>query len=171
MTRSRSLVLLVLALMTVTLCSGCGHRWAERHRAAHERAAQQRVAEAEAQIRATDAALTKAAQAKDLEKCVSGYAPDAIMFLPNAPPIHGIEAIRKVWQSMLAAQGTNVTVTPISVDVARSADLAWERVTYSADVVDKMGKTSTQTGESVVLWKKQTDGSWKIVADLSAANK
>ena len=171
MTRSRSLVLLVFALATVTLCSGCGHRWAERHRAAHERAAQQRVAEAEAQIRATDAAMTKAAQAKDLDKSVSGYAPDAIMFLPNTPPIHGIEAIRKVWQSMLAAQGTNLTITPISVDVARSADLAWERATYSADVIDKKGKTTTQTGDYVLLWKKQTDGSWKVVGDLNAGNQ
>ena len=170
MTRSRSLVLFAIALSTIALCSGCRQRWAERHRAMRERAAQQKVADAEAQIRATDAALTKAAQAKDLEKCVSGYAPDAIMFLPNTPAIHGIEAIRKVWQSMLAAQGPNVTVTPISVDVARSADLAWERATYSADVIDKKGKTSTQTGEAVVLWKKQSDGSWKIVADLSASH-
>ncbi len=171
MTRSRSLTFLMLALAAVTLCSGCGHRWAERHRAARERAAQQRVAEAEAQIRATDAAMTKAAQAKDLDKCVSGYAPDAVMFLPNAPPVHGIEAIRKVWQSMLAAQGANVTITPIAVDVARSTDLAWERATYSAEVIDKNGKTSTQTGEAVVVWKKQADGSWKVVADVSAANR
>lgn len=170
MIRSRSLVLLVPAFVTVTLCSGCGHPWAERHRAAHERAAQKRIAEAEEQIRATDAAMTKAAQAKDLEKCVSGYAPDAVMFLPNAPPVHGIEAIRKVWQAMLAAQGANVTITPIAVDVARSADLAWERSTYSVDVIDKKGKTSTQKGEAVVVWKKQADGSWKIVADVSTGN-
>ncbi|MBZ5503088.1 MAG: DUF4440 domain-containing protein [Acidobacteriia bacterium] len=170
MTRSRSLVLLVIALATITLCFGCGHRWAERHRAAHERAAQQRIAEAEAQIRATDAAMTKAAQAKDLDKSVAGYAPDAVMFLPNTPPVHGIVAIRKVWQSMLAAQGANITITPIAVDVARSADLAWERATYSVDVIDKKGKSSTQTGEAIIVWKKQADGSWKVVADVSAGN-
>jgi uncharacterized protein (TIGR02246 family) len=171
MTRSRSLVLFVIALSTMTLCSGCRHEWAERHRAARERAAQQKVAEAEVQIRATSTAWTKAAQAKDLEKSIAIYEPDAVMFVPGAPAIRGIEAIRKVWQSMLAAQGPNLTITPTSVDVARSADLAWERGAYSADVIDAKGKITTQTGLYILLWKKHNDGSWKVAADLNAADK
>lgn len=169
MARARSTAMFLIAVSTMALSVGCQHRWVERQRAAHERAAQQRVAEAEAEILETEAAFNKAGQAKDLEKVMSAYSPDAVMFVPGAPPIHGIEDIRKTWRQLMASPESHLTVTLSALEVARSADQAWQRGTFSLDVVDKKGKTTTQAGEYFLLWKKQNDGAWKIAGDLNAA--
>ena len=121
----------------------------------------------EAAIRAADADFAKAAAAKDLDKCMSLYADDAVFFSSGSPAVLGKDNIRNVIQRMLAAP-MQLTVNIASVDVARSGDLAMDRGTVEAAVTDKKGKTTTQTSEYVLVWKKGADGMWKIVADTSA---
>ena len=162
MTRSRSLVLFLIVGSAMILSPGC-RRWSV-HR--NERLMQQKVAEAEKAIRAASADSVSAAQAKDLDKTVSYYAPNAIMFGVGAP-VQGIEGIRKVWQQLLATPNLQIHLTTLSVEVSRSGDLGWEYGSFQGTSTDKNGKTVTQTGKYVVIWKLQPDGSWKIEADLS----
>lgn len=164
MARFRFLALFLVALSAITLTAGCRHRWAEHH---HEKIMQQRIAEAEQAIREATIESTKAAQAKDLDKTVSYYAPNAIMFGLGAP-IQGTENIRKLWQQLLAGPNVQMTNTTLSVEVARSADLGWQYGSFQSMSADKSGKTVTQAGKYVVIWKLQPDGSWKIEADLSS---
>ena len=124
----------------------------------------------EAAIRAADADFAKAAAAKDLDKCMSLYADDAVFFSSGSPAVLGKDNIRNVIQRMLAAP-MQLTVNIASVDVARSGDLAMDRGTVEAAVTDKKGKTTTQTSEYVLVWKKGADGTWKIAADTSANEK
>ena len=124
----------------------------------------------EAAIRNADADFAKAAAAKDLDKCMSLYADDAVFFSSGQPAVVGKDNIRAVIQRMLAAP-MQLTVHVASVDVARSGDLAMDRGTVEAAVTDKKGKTTTQTSEYVLVWKKQADGAWKIAADTSANQK
>lgn len=124
----------------------------------------------EAAIRAADADFVKAAAAKDLDKCMSLYADDAVFLSSSSPALVGKDNIRPVIQRMLAAP-MQLTINVASVDVARSGDLAMDRGTVEAAVMDKKGKTTTQTSEYVLVWKKQADGAWKIVADTSANEK
>jgi ketosteroid isomerase-like protein len=58
-----------------------------------------------------------------------------------------------------------------SVDVSRSGDLALQRATFQVETTDKDGKPATETGQAVVVWRKQADGSWKVVADTNADDK
>ncbi len=124
----------------------------------------------EATIRAADADWAKAAAAKDLDKCMSYYEGDAVLLSSGSPAAMGKDNIRNVIQRMLAAP-MQLTVNVASVDVARSGDLAMDRGTVEAAVTDKKGKTTRQTSEYVLVWKKQADGSWKIAADTSANEK
>jgi uncharacterized protein (TIGR02246 family) len=128
-----------------------------------------RVAD-EATIRAADADFVKEAAAKDLDKCMSLYADDAVFLSSGQPAVVGKDNIRPVIQRMLAAP-MQLTVHVASVDVARSGDLAMDRGTVEAAVTDKKGKTTTQTSEYVLVWKKGADGMWKIAADTSANQK
>lgn len=121
----------------------------------------------EATIRAADADWVKAAAAKDLEKCMSYYADDAVFLSSGAPASVGKDNIRKNIQELLAAP-VQMNVTVASVDVARSGDLAMDRGTVQATVTDKKGKSTTSTSQYVLVWKKMADGSWKIEADTSA---
>ena len=125
----------------------------------------------EAAIRSADADWGKAATAKDLDKVMSYYMDDAVLFAPKAPASVGKDSIRKGWQGLLSAPGLQMTITPSTVDVARSGDIAVERGSYNVVTTDKKGKPATDTGQIVIVWKKQADGNWKVAADTNADDK
>ncbi|HXQ26439.1 MAG TPA: SgcJ/EcaC family oxidoreductase [Candidatus Acidoferrales bacterium] len=124
-----------------------------------------------ATIRAADADFAKFAAAKDLDKCMSYYADDAVAFAPGLPAMVGKDNIRKFIQGMIAAPNMQMTFTDQTVDVARSGDLAVDSGSFHATVTDKKGKATTSNGRFVLVWKKQADGSWRIAADTSANEK
>ena len=51
-------------------------------------------------------------------------------------------------------------------DVARSGDLAYMIGTYELSLNDASGKPVHDRGKYAEVWKKQTDGQWKVVADM-----
>jgi uncharacterized protein (TIGR02246 family) len=124
-----------------------------------------------ATIQAADADWAKAAAAKDLDKMTAPYLDDAVLFSPGVPAVVGKDNLRKFFQQMVAAPNMQLSFSDVTVDVARSGDLAEDRGSFQATVTDKKGKATTQTGKYVLVWKKQADGSWKIAADTSASDK
>jgi uncharacterized protein (TIGR02246 family) len=122
-------------------------------------------AQDEAAIRAAEVAWSAAAQAKDLEKSVSYYAADALTLPPNEPKAAGAAEIRKMWASMLATPGLDLTFQTTKVEVARDGDLAYSTGTYRMAMNGPDGKPMSDVGKYATVWKKQTDGSWKVVLD------
>ncbi len=153
---------LIAAVFAASLSVSCAQPQQKPSEAPDTRAAD------EATIRNADADFAKAAAAKDLDKCMSLYEDDAVLFTPGSPAVIGKDNIRDVIQRML---GMQLTINVASVDVARSGDLAMDRGTVQAAVTDNKGKTTTQTSEYVLVWKKQADGAWKVAADTSANEK
>ena len=51
------------------------------------------------------------------------------------------------------------------LEVARSSDLAYTIYTYQMSLNGANGKPITDQGKDTAVWKKQSDGSWKMVAD------
>ena len=51
------------------------------------------------------------------------------------------------------------------VEVARSGDIAYDVGSYALTMSDPEGKPVTQKGRYVVVWKKATDGTWKVAVD------
>ena len=168
---SRSAVLLTIVLVTMTFASGCSHYRAEHHRAEDEREAQQRIAAAQDAIRKASVDWGLAAQAKDLDRSISYYTANAILFPPKAPAVQGAENLRKVWQQLLATPGLQMSFTTTSVEVSRSGDLGWEYGTFQNSATDKKGKITKETGKYVILWQKQADGSWKVAVDTASADQ
>lgn len=121
----------------------------------------------EAAIRAADAAWLKAVQAKDLDRTVSFYAEDASLFPISAPIATGREAIRTEWSHILAIPGLTNNWRITRLEVSRGGDLAYAQGTYEASFDDAEGKPVTERGKSVQVWKKQADGVWKCVVDIS----
>lgn len=153
------------AALMILLTAGCSNQPAAPAAPPDTRAAD------EAAIRAADADWAKAAMAKDLEKAVAVYQGDAVAFAPGMPAVMGKDNLRKFMAGLLAAPGLQLNIHVASVDVARSGDIAIDRGTVDSSVTDKKGKTTTQTVAYVLVWKKQSDGSWKILADTSANQK
>ncbi|HKV05543.1 MAG TPA: SgcJ/EcaC family oxidoreductase [Candidatus Acidoferrales bacterium] len=163
MSRARALSLMIAAVFTACFAAAC----AQPQPAAPP---DTRAAD-EAAVRATDAEWSKTAATKDVEKTISYYTDDAILLAPGAPPVVGRDELRKAWQRMLAAPGLHLTTAPISVEVARSGELAWEVGSFQVKTLDHAGKASTQSGKFVLVWKKQGDGSWKVAADTNGNDR
>jgi len=89
-------------------------------------------------------------------------APDAISLPVGEFPIRGRDAIK----IHLAAgpQGT-LAWTPVEAEVARSGDLGytWGNYEFRSEGTD--GKRQITYGKYISIWKKQTDGAWKVVLD------
>jgi ketosteroid isomerase-like protein len=120
----------------------------------------------EQNLRDLDDQWSTAAGMKDLEKTVSFYSEDAIVMPPNAPAATTKEAIRKVWQDLLASPGLVMRWKTTKVEVANSGDLACISGTYDMTMNDPSGKPVNDHGKYVEVWEKQADGKWKCGTDI-----
>jgi uncharacterized protein (TIGR02246 family) len=120
---------------------------------------------AEAAIRAADAAGLKAAQAKDVAGATANYADDASWLPPNAPIVQGKEAIRNAWAQFLSIPGLKIDWQIIKVDVSQAGDMAYTLYKYNMTMAGPNGSPINDRGKDMSVWKKQSDGAWKMVAD------
>ena len=117
-------------------------------------------------LRDLDAQWSAAAGAKDLDKTVSYYAEGAIVMPPNAPGATTKEAIRSAWKEMLTTPGAAISWKATKVEVAKSGDLAYVSGTYEETMTDASGKRAQDRGKYVEIFKKQADGTWKVIVDI-----
>jgi ketosteroid isomerase-like protein len=62
--------------------------------------------------------------------------------------------------------GTSLTWTPVKADMAASGDLGYTYGNYVFKSKNKDGKIEISYGKYMSVWKKQKDGSWKVVVDM-----
>jgi ketosteroid isomerase-like protein len=125
------------------------------------------TAEAEvAAIRTEANAWFKAIAAKDLEKTLSFYAPDAQYLSAGRPAASTPEERRKLWTEDYQTPGFSSDEVTTLIEVARSKDFAYQRGTYVSTAQDARGQISKSTGKFVVIWKNQSDGKWKAIIDI-----
>jgi len=117
-------------------------------------------------LRDLDAQWSAAAGAKDLDKTVSFYSDDAIVMPPNASAARTKEAIRKLWQDLIASPGFVISWKATKIEVAKSGDLACLSGTYEFAMNDASGKPVNDHGKYVEVWEKQADGKWKCGTDI-----
>jgi uncharacterized protein (TIGR02246 family) len=105
---------------------------------------------------------------KDLEKILRYYADDAIVMEPNMPAMKGKEAIRSGVKQFLADRNFSLNWSPTAVEPSKSGDLAYVYGTWTATVTDpKSKKPITDKGKYASIYRKQTDGSWKVTLDIN----
>ena len=127
------------------------------------------VAVARTAIEAANTAAVGAFNAGDLAKWSSVYAEDAIMMMPNAEAWKGRAAIEAGAKAMTAAMAiSNLKFT--TEDVMLGGDLAVETGTNEMTITPKKGKPIVDKGKYVTTWKRQADGSWKVLRDISNSN-
>lgn len=120
----------------------------------------------EAAIREADVAWSRVAEAKDAEGHNAYFLEDAVVLAPNEPMVVGKAAIRKMVGDMFAMPGFSVKWQPTKVEVARSGDLGYSIGTTEFSMNDAKGMPITDRGKYATVWKKQTDGSWKVAVDM-----
>src|SRR5881392_3000425 len=117
-------------------------------------------------LRDLDAKWSAAAGAKDVDKTVSYYSEDAVVMPPNAPSAKTRETIRSAWKEMLTSPGAAISWKATKVEVAKAGDLAYVSGTYEQLMTDASGNPAKDRGKYVEIFKKQTDGTWKVIVDI-----
>ena len=121
------------------------------------------VADAQA-IKDKEVAWSKDAASKDPAKFASYYADDATLMMPNEPILHGASNAKAAVGPMMQDQNFAFSFQGDKVEV--SGDLAYTQGTYSMTMTDQEGIPATDKGKYLAVWKKQADGSWKVIEDM-----
>lgn len=117
-------------------------------------------------VRAADSAWEKAFSSRDTAAAVAAVEPNGSVLGPNEPIATGADAIRTLFAGFYALPGMTLHWQAISVEAARSGELAYSRGTYELNFTDPKGKPATDHGKYATVWRKQADGSWKVVLDI-----
>ena len=96
---------------------------------------------------------------------MSYYADDAIEAPNGEAFLPGKENIAKT-MGFLDDKNNRLTWSPVHAEMAASGDLGYTYGTYEFRSIGKDGKPTVEYGKYVSIWKKQKDGSWKVVMDM-----
>ena len=126
------------------------------------------TADAEA-VKQDFAAFNAAIAAKNLDAIRAHYASDAVMVIPDRPPFEGIDAIMGDYQAYSADPAGKYVPGAELTEVSSAGDLAYGQVTYQTTFRNPKTKAvETADRYNIVIYKKQADGSWKVIRDINA---
>jgi ketosteroid isomerase-like protein len=121
------------------------------------------VAAARAALMDADRAFNRATAERRTDGWTEFFAEDAEM-IRSAGTITGRAAIREDMAKAFADTAFTLTWEPLQSDV--SGDLGYTNGKFEARFRDATGNAMTRTGRYLTIWKKQADGSWKVVRDI-----
>lgn len=89
---------------------------------------------------------------------------DASMFSSGRHPVRGRESIYAIMKP--GDEGYLLEWTPRAAEVAQSGEMGWTWGEYTVKGRGKNGEESMSWGKYVNVWRKNTAGEWKVVADI-----
>ena len=93
------------------------------------------------------------------------FAEDGVLLGSNGKIFKGPQQILERQKPTMEGAGKGVKVTVTTVDLWLDGETAYETGKYSYKYQEK-GKPVTEEGRYVTIWKRQSDGSWKIITDM-----
>jgi uncharacterized protein (TIGR02246 family) len=118
-------------------------------------------------VKDTEAAWLKDTALKDPVKFAGYYADDALVLSPNQPLVEGRDKIQAGLAALMADPNFALTFQSSRVDAANGGDFVYTVGAYSRTVTDlKTRQPVTDKGNYLTIWKKESDGTWKVVTDM-----
>ncbi len=117
-----------------------------------------------ADIRDADIAFGRATAERGADGWASFFADSGVMVIPGRN-VMGRPAIRELMAPELGDTTRSLTWRPVSVEASGRGDLGysigrWERTVRAGT------DTTRRQGSYVTIWRKQGDGTWKVVLDV-----
>jgi len=112
-----------------------------------------------------DRAFNRATAERRTDGWMEFFAEDAGL-MRSAGTLTGRAAIREDMAKAFADTSFTLTWEPRQADVGAAGDLGYTDGTYEARFRDAAGNAAIRTGRYLTVWKKQADGSWKVVRDI-----
>lgn len=121
---------------------------------------------ARVEIMEADRAFAESTADQGLDGWVETFAEDGAMFPAGGPVVRGKDAIRALMAPAFEDDGFSLLWEPTEADVSASGDLGYTTGRFERTVTDPDGAPATTIGKYITIWKKQPDGTWKVVADI-----
>lgn len=120
------------------------------------------------QILESDAAFARSVADKNREKFLSFIADVTTFNGGTANELHGREAVMNAWSDFFAPDGPTLSWTPLNGEVVGAGDVGYTtgRSVYRQKAAD--GNITERRGNYITVWRKQSDGSWKVVFDTGS---
>jgi len=93
------------------------------------------------------------------------FAEDGVTLANGQEPVHGREAIAK--QATWQPKEYQLTWTPTEVLLSPTGDMGYTWGHYEGHSRDANGNPLVTAGRYMTIWRKEPDGSWKVVLDAS----
>jgi ketosteroid isomerase-like protein len=107
-----------------------------------------------------------ASEGRDIERVLSYWTEDAVVFPPGLPAVVGKVALREYVLSSMQISGFKITWTSTDVTFSPDGNLAYlfSRNAVSMDAPD--GTPTTTEGRAVTIWRRESDGEWRCAVDI-----
>lgn len=146
--------------------SGCGQADRQKQQSAAQMAAVDVNAIAD-EIRQIEARWVSEYASGNADSLIAHYAHDATLMQPGVPAIRGMDRIAAAMADAIK-DGAAFSIDTEKVEVAKSGDWAYSRGTYTLAATNRGNKLDGRhTGSYLTIYKKQEDGSWKAVEDIT----
>ena len=123
------------------------------------------VSAVQAALQDADRAFSQATAARRADGWMEFMAADGAMIRP-ARTISGTAAVREQITQQFADTSFTLAWEPQLADVGASGDLGYTVGGWEARFRNEKGEPQVRTGRYLTVWKKQADGSWKVVQDI-----
>ena len=121
-------------------------------------------------IEKVEQAQLAAITARDQAGSTSPYTDNAVFINERGEASRGKDTIATEFKDFLADPTMKLDYKPGAKVVSSGGDMAYSTAEYSETYTDPATKKLvTMKGTNLSVWKKQEDGSWKLVADSNPA--
>ena len=117
----------------------------------------------ESQITTSFAEMEQAVRDTNWAKWAGSYTADGTLFSPNKPPIQGHDAMLQFGRAFPPLK--TFEITPVRIEGRE--DLAFAYGKYHWVIAPPGASMVPDSGKFIVVLRKQPDGQWKIVYDMS----
>jgi ketosteroid isomerase-like protein len=116
----------------------------------------------------SDAAFAQSVAEKNREKFLSFIADSTTFNGGSQNELHGRDAVMKAWNDFFLPDGPTLSWTPMKGEVVGAGDLGYTTGRSLFRQKGPDGKVTERRGQYVTVWRKQADGSWKVVFDTGS---
>lgn len=110
---------------------------------------------------------SQAAYDRDIDKLLSFWDEDAMMFDPGSPVLRGKDNIQAMVARSLIGSDFEIRWEPQEAYVSESGDLGYVIFkNYMKSGSDSLGTSQIRYGKGIEIWKKDENGEWKNVVDI-----
>ncbi len=117
----------------------------------------------------TDEAFNRATQELGAMAWASFFDDSGVMIQEGVGEIGGLDAIYSTMDAMFSAPGASLTWEPRWAHASDDGTLGFTMGDYESTGVDSNGESVLSYGLYVSIWRRQFDGSWKVLMDLGNA--